>query len=92
MPFPNEHAARQRAPGGFARMRRTHPKGWPEGLDALWGVRHDGTTVIQSIRAKTDRWTVERFRDWLKAHGFKAEIEEAVKKALPSSFWRGVLR
>ena len=91
MPFPNEHAARQRPPEGFARMRRTHPSGWPEGIDALLGIRHDGTSVIQSIRAKTDRWTAERFRDWLKTHGFKSKVEEAVKKHLPRGFWEGVV-
>ena len=91
MPLPNEHAARQREPEGFTRFRRGSIDGWPEGLAAIFGVRADGTTAIQSIRAEARRWTEARFREWLKGHGFKTTIETATEKAAPPADWSGLL-
>lgn len=82
MPFPNEHAARQSDPGRFDRFRRGKPEGFPSGVEAIWGIRADGGTEIQSIRAKASEWTVAEFREWLEEHDFKATIEQATEKFL----------
>jgi superfamily II DNA/RNA helicase len=87
MPFPNEHAARQKDPGGFKDFRRGKPKGFPEGVNAIFGIKEGGGSEIQSIRFAKDKWTVERAKEWLKSNGFKTGVEAAVKK----SFWDGVL-
>lgn len=79
MPFKTEHAARQADPRDFDRFRRTHPEGWPTGLDAIWGIRADGSTAIQSVRADAERWTPAKLREWLVGAGMKADIEEAVE-------------
>lgn len=81
MPFKTEHAARQAGPDNFDDFRRTHPDGWPDGLDAIWGIRADGSTAIQSVRADAERWTPDRLREWLAGAGMRAEIEEAVEAA-----------
>jgi len=57
MPFPNEHAARLRAPGLFARIRQLWARG---GVRALGGpLKSDpgGPTKEQSIRFKKGRFT-----------------------------------
>lgn len=76
MPFRNEHAARQTDPGQYDTFRRSRPEGWPEGLEAIWGIKA-GKSEIQSIRADASKWTVPRFRAWLADHGFKTTIEAA---------------
>jgi hypothetical protein len=95
MPFPNEHAARQTDPGKYETFRRVHPKGFPEGIDAIMGIRNVAgrrVSEIQSLRFARDKWTPEKARAWLKDHDFKTTLEEAsgsgpVKKSL----WAGVL-
>ncbi|MCH2423891.1 MAG: phage protease, partial [Acidimicrobiales bacterium] len=77
MPLPNEHAARQRDPSLYEKLRRGELPGAPSGISAIFGVLPDGKTEIQSIRAKVDELTADAFRSWLRAHEFKAEIEEA---------------
>lgn len=80
MPFPNEHRARQRPPGGFARFRRGAPEGTPAGIEFIWGVRADGTTEVQSIAFNASRWTPTRARAWLRAHDFKSTLEVAIRQ------------
>lgn len=77
MPFPNEHAARQRDPSQFERMRRSSPEGFPSGIDAIIGIKADGSSEIQSIRADRDAFSPAAFRRWLESSGYKTEIEEA---------------
>ena len=77
MPYPNEHAARQRNPDDFERLRRSRPEGFPEGISAIIGFRSDGSSDIQSIRADRAAFTPAEFRRWLESRGYKTEIEEA---------------
>lgn len=81
MPFPSEHAARQKEPDLFTRFRRTHPRGFPAGVDAILGVRDgaDGeTTVIQSLRFDAETWTPAAAKAWLVEHDFTiSEFEQA---------------
>lgn len=83
MPFPNEHAARQTDPKQYkGNFRRKHPKGFPAGVDVVFGIKTvDGKkkAEIQTIRFKSSKWTVSAARKWLKDHGFKTAIEAAVK-------------
>lgn len=77
MPYPNEHAARQTDPAQYVRFRRMRPEGFPAGIDAIFGVKREGGSEIQSIRANAKQWTVGEFRAWLREHDFKTTIEAA---------------
>ncbi|PNX51458.1 MAG: hypothetical protein BV456_03080 [Thermoplasmata archaeon M8B2D] len=102
-PFPNEHAARQTEPGQYDSFRRNHPKGFPVGIDVIFGLKTvNGKTIseIQTIRFKSDKWTPEKAKEWLKDHNFKTNLEVAskpVKKHIgywietDKSFWNGVI-
>ena len=41
MPFPNEHAARQTDPAMYDDFRRFTPKGAPEGLSMILGLKDE---------------------------------------------------
>lgn len=91
MPFPSEHAARQKDPGQYKNFRRFHPRRFPEGIDVVLGINGDASE-IQSFRFDKDKWTVEAAREWLKVRGFKTNIEEATDPAkVNKSFWTGAL-
>jgi phage I-like protein len=77
MPFPSQHAARQRDPSGYARFRVGKLPGAPEWLSVVYGVRDDETTEIQSVRADAARVDAEEFKQWLREHGMAHRIEEA---------------
>lgn len=80
MPYPNEHAARQRDPDEYDRFTRTTPAAWPRGVEAIWGIKGRGRSAVvelQSVRFDRRRWTPERARKWLAARGMKTVLEEA---------------
>jgi hypothetical protein len=91
MPFPNEHAARQRDPSDFEEgsFRRIHPEGVPEGIDFIIGkLKGSDKTTIQSIRFDKVKWHASDAQRWLREHGMvSANFEEAIMKAL----WSGIL-
>ena len=95
MPYPNEHAARQTDPGKYESFRRTHPKGFPAGIDVIWGISGKGPnrkSEIQSLRFDKNKWTPEASKKWLKDNGFKTTLERASEPAkVNKSFWNGVL-
>jgi hypothetical protein len=80
MPFQNEHAARQTEPSEYKEFRRYTPKGFPMGLSTILGIKADGSSEIQSIRADKAKFSPSEFEKWLKEHDFKATIEEAIDK------------
>lgn len=79
MPFPNEHAARQTDPKKYTSFRRGSPKGFPSGVDVIYGIK-DGKSEIQTVRFKSSKWTVNKAKVWLKKNKFKTAIEPASKK------------
>jgi len=88
VPFPNEHAARQKPPGGYKRFRRGKLPGAPKGVSAIWGITTAGKAEIQSLRFDVSLWTADRAKRWLKLHGFKsAGFERAATKVE----WKGLV-
>lgn len=90
MPFPNEHASRQTDPKQYDDFRRVRPKGFPFGIDVIFGIKTiqgQRKSEIQSLRFDSSKWTPEKAKMWLKDHGFKTTLEEAIKK----DFWHGVV-
>jgi hypothetical protein len=77
MPFKNEHASRQTDPQQYKDFRRYQPKGFPKGVSVILGIDDKGKTEIQSIRANKDDMSPSEFKQWLKEHDFKDEVEEA---------------
>ena len=89
MPFPNEHAARQKDPSKYDSFRRAHPSGFPKGVDVIYGIKN-GKSEIQTIRFKVGLWTVSDARKWLKDNKFKTTIEPAAKH-VKKSLWEGLI-
>lgn len=80
-PYPNEHAARIKAPDGFARFRRQKDK-FGEGIHAIFGVTEDNKVELQSIRFDKKKFTVAEAKKWLKEHEYKVlEFEPASEEA-----------
>ena len=67
MPYPTEHAARFHEPRGFKRFRRENDK-LGDGVDVIYGIKPDGSTTVQAVRFKADRWTYAQAAEWLKEH------------------------
>lgn len=95
MPYPNEHAARQTDPGQYKEFRRAHPKGFPEGIDVIFGIKGEGAkrkSEIQSLRFDKNKWTPEAAKKWLKDHEYKTTLEVASKPAdVKKGFWDGLI-
>lgn len=74
-PFPNEHAARQRPPGGFSKFRR---KNIEEGVTLILGrPKGGGDWQTQSVRFASAEWSPAEARAWLREHDYKGELEPA---------------
>lgn len=85
MPYPNEHAARLTDPSKYESFRRFHPRGFPDGIDAILGIKSDGSTEMQAIRAKRAKFTLSQFKRFLTENDMKPiKVEEAtgVEKAI----------
>lgn len=88
MPFPNQHSARQTDPAQYKEFRRFSPKGFPEGIDVILGLKEDGGSEIQSVRADASKFSPKKFAEFLRENGFEADIEEATSKSFePFSTW-----
>ena len=92
MPFPNEHAARQRDPSEFVKFRRTTLDGGPDGLSIIYGISQEGASAIQSIRADARKLSVSDFRRWLKENNMKTDIEEATGEVEALAEWTTAYR
>jgi len=81
MPYKNEHTARQNDPAQYDQLRRFTPKGAPDGLSMILGIK-EGTSEVQSIRADADKLSPAKFREWLERHSFDvSQLEEATRKS-----------
>lgn len=84
MPYPNEHTARQTDPSQYDEFRRFTPKGVPNGLSMVLGIK-DGKSEVQSVRANAKEMSAKEFRKWLKDHDFLvSHLEEATSKSFDS--------
>lgn len=75
MPYPSEHSARLKDPGGFEKFRRG--KLGP-GIDAIFGIK-GGKSEIQAIRFDASKFSAAAARKWLAAHKYKAIRFEAAR-------------
>lgn len=78
MPYLNEHAVRLRDPAEFERFRRENDK-FGDGIDAIWGIRADGSVELQALRFRAPMWGIDQVKEWLEEHGVEPmRIEPAV--------------
>lgn len=73
MPFVNEHAGRLKSPSDFKDFRR---KKLTDGIDAIYGIKSDGKTEIQSLRFDSLKFTETQAKEWLKDNNFKPILFE----------------
>jgi len=73
-PYPGEHAARIADPDEFDSFSRRNNEGGT-GVDFVYGIS-DGEARVQSIRFKTDYFTVEQAREWLDENDFEPLLFE----------------
>jgi len=73
MPFVNEHAGRLKSPSDFKDFRR---KKLTDGIDAIYGIKSDGKTEIQSLRFDSSKFTETQAKEWLKDNDFKPILFE----------------
>ena len=74
MPFPNEHAARVRAPGGFDSIKRQNNKFGP-GIHAMFGIIA-GKSQLQAVRFDKTKFTPAEARRWMTEHDHKVILFE----------------
>lgn len=83
VPYPNQHAARLTDPAQYAEFRTIKPQGFPAGVSVILGIKDDGTSEFQAIRADREKMTVTEFRRFLNDKGYRVIMfEEATAKAL----------
>lgn len=70
MPYPNEHSARLKKPGGYVKTRRQNNKFGP-GIHAIFGVTKEGKAELRSIHFDKSKFTVAEAKAWLKSHNHK---------------------
>ena len=77
-PYPNEHAARLRAPGQYDEFRRKNNEGG-EGVDFIFGIKTgEEGAELQAIRFRLSEFTAEQARKWLADNDYTPmEFEEA---------------
>lgn len=91
MPYPNEHAARIHDPKKYKRLRRKNDA-FGNGIHAVYGVRRNGKSEVQSIRFDRKKFTPAEARKWLKDHDYTSYTFEAakpLKKTYKSPEWVG---
>ncbi len=56
----------------FENYRTKFPRSWPSDVHAVTGhnTKRRGVWVIQSIRFRSAKWTIERARSWLRKNGY----------------------
>lgn len=83
MPYPNQHAARLTDPSQYKEFRTITPDGFPDGVSVVLGIKDDGKSEFQAIRADRAKMSAGEFKAFLKDKGFTVmKFEEATAKAL----------
>lgn len=78
----NEHTARQTDPAQYDELRSFVPRGAPEGLRLILGIR-EGASEIQSVRADASKISAAELRAWLNRHALSDDdLEERTHKAI----------
>ncbi len=90
MPYPNEHAARLKAPGKYVRFRRENDK-FGKGIHVIWGVTKEEKTELQSIRFDSKKFTVKEAKAWLKDHDYKPILFEPASGKKEARSFRGAV-
>lgn len=90
MPLPSSHAARLHDPSGYDSFKTYHPEGFPEGVDAILGLKGEGdaaTSEMQSIHFDASKFTPDEAKAWLKEHEMEPILfEEASGQEKSASF------
>jgi hypothetical protein len=73
MPFVEEHAGRLIDPKEFKNFRR---KELANGVDAIYGIRSNGKTEIQSLRFDSSKFTETQAKAWMKDNNFNPILFE----------------
>ena len=73
MPYPNEHAARIKPPKGYDKFRRQR---MTDGVDAIYGIKADGKSEVQSLRFDKTKFSETQAKQWLKKNNFKSILFE----------------
>ena len=85
MPYPNQHAARLTDPDQYSKFRTFSPDDFPAGVSVILGIKDDGSSEFQAIRADREKMTAKKFKEFLEERGFDVmKFEEATAKALPT--------
>jgi HK97 family phage prohead protease len=97
-PYPNEHAARLIDPVEFETFRRENDA-FGEGVDAIYGIKADGSVELQAIRFDAERWSVQDAQMWLDENGYDPilfepaintpEMEQNTNRAMPGELELG---
>jgi hypothetical protein len=102
MPYPNEHAARQKDPGKYDDFRRAKWPGSTVGVSVIYGIYGKGENrkaEIQSLRFNAKKFTPEQAKKWLKSHNFSTskfekasgESKPVTKTIIKENLWQGIL-
>lgn len=86
IPYPNEHSCRIHDPASYVRLRRQNAIGEVDGkrLDAILGIKDDGSSEVQSFRYPLDEgWTTEDAHIHCKSHSGAFEAAASIKSILP---------
>lgn len=85
MPYPNQHAARLKSPDGYKTFRTIAPDSFPDGVSVILGIKEDGKSEFQAIRADRDKMSFSEFKRWLSDNSYSpSKIEEATAKSMES--------
>jgi len=83
-PYPNEHAARIKEPTGYKAFFRTNDA-LGVGIHAVYGIKEDKNSEIQSIRFDDTKFTPDQAKAWLEEHDFEyIEFEESIEERVLS--------
>lgn len=90
MPFPNEHSARIRNSDDFQKGHWAR-KNIRNGIDIITGwLKGQTTMTTQSYRFKTDVFTAEEAKKWLKEHKINYIKFEPAEKSLSKVFFENL--